>query len=87
MDKTTLMAGIVIDETPVPDATIGFELPDSDSISVSLGGRYEVNNKLDIGLSGLYSMREDRTVNNATLSGKFADSNVLLVSMGIGYKF
>jgi long-chain fatty acid transport protein len=87
LDALTLMAGVVIDESPAPDATLGFELPDSDSTAVSFGGRYKINDKIDIGLATLYSMRKDRTVNNASLNGTFTNSNVLLVSAGIGYKF
>jgi len=90
-DKMTLMAGMVIDETPVPDSSIGFELPDSDSFSVSLGGRYQIDEKMDVGISALYSMRDDRTVNaadsDAGLDGEFTDSDVLLISVGMGYKF
>nr|WP_321267767.1 outer membrane protein transport protein [uncultured Sulfurimonas sp.] len=87
LDSMTLMAGAVYDESPVPDETIGFELPDSNSISVSLGGRYQINDKLDFGLSALYSMRESRSVKNDSLDGEFSDGNVLIVSTGIGYKF
>jgi len=91
LDKMTLMAGLVIDETPVPDETIGFELPDSDSISVSFGGRYQINEKMDIGIAALYSMREDRSVDNndnpSTLTGEFTNADALLISMGMGYKF
>ncbi len=86
-DKMTLMAGLVIDETPVPDTTVGFELPDSDSVSVSLGGRYQIDKKMDVGLAALYSMRDERKVDNAHLSGEFTNSDVLLVSVGMGYKF
>ncbi|MFK5937677.1 MAG: outer membrane protein transport protein, partial [Sulfurimonas sp.] len=56
LDKLTLMAGLVIDETPVPDSSLSYELPDSDSVAVSLGARYKINDKIDIGLAGLYSM-------------------------------
>ena len=91
LENMTLMAGVVIDETPAPDKTIGFELPDSDSLSVSLGARYQVNEKLNIGLATLYSMRDSRTINAADndsgIDGKFSNSNVLLVSVGAGYKF
>ena len=87
LDALTLMGGVVIDETPVPEKTIGFELPDSDSVSVSLGGRYKINEKMDIALAGLYSMRESRTVNNTSLNGEFSDGNVLIISAGVGYKF
>ena len=87
LDTMTLMAGVVIDESPVPDTTLSYELPDSNSISVSIGGRYQLNDKTDIGLSALYSMRESRKVNNADIEGTFSNSNVLIVSAGVGYKF
>jgi len=87
LDKMTLMAGAVYDKSPTPDATLGFELPDSNSLSVSLGGRYQMSEAVDIGLSALYSMRESRTVSNTSISGEFTNSNVLIVSAGVGYKF
>ena len=87
LDKMTLMAGMVYDETPVPDETLGFELPDSDSFSVSLGGRYQINEKMDVGLAALYSMRDERTISNDDLTGEFTGGNVLMVSAGMGYKF
>lgn len=92
LDSMTLMAGAVYDETPVPDKTLGYELPDSNSLSLSLGGRYQINKELDIGLAVLYSMRESRKLtasdnNDNGLVGEFTNSNVLLVSTGIGYKF
>ena len=83
----TLMVGAVYDESPVPDETLSFELPDSNSVSVSFGTRYQVNDKIDLGFSVLYSMRETRTVTNNDLSGEFSNSNVLIVSAGVGYKF
>ena len=87
LDKLTLMGGVVIDKTPVPNATVGFELPDSDSMSVSFGARYLINEKTSIGLAVLYSFREDRTVSNSSLDGEFTNSNVLLISSAIEYKF
>ena len=92
LDDITLMAGLVIDESPVPSKTLGFELPDTDTTSVSLGGRYKVNEKVDVGLSALYSMHDSRTItaadaNDNGLVGEFTDGNVLIVSVGLGYKF
>jgi len=92
LNDLTLMAGLVIDESPVPSQTIGFELPDTDSTSVSLGGRYKINKQLDIGLSALYSMHEDRTIsatdaNENGIVGEFSDGNILIISAGLGYKF
>ncbi len=87
LDKMTLMAGLVFDETPVPDAVISYELPDSDSTAISFGGRYKLNENMDVCLSALYSMRDSRQVNNAKLVGKFTGGNVLIISTGISYKF
>jgi len=87
LNALTLMAGLVIDETPVPDGTLGFDLPDTDSTAVSFGGRYQVNDKVDVGLSALYSMHDDRKVKNNSLDGEFTDGNVLIISAGLGYKF
>jgi len=86
-DSVTLMLGAVIDHTPVPDNRVSFELPDSDSLSVSFGTRYDMTDKINIGLSALYSMRENRDVDNADVQGEFSNSNVLIISAGLGYKF
>jgi len=87
LDNLTLMTGLVIDESPIPDSTIGYELPDSDSVSISLGARYQFSEKLNAGIAALYSMREDRKVYNESLSGEFSDATALLVSVGLEYKF
>ena len=92
LNNLTLMAGYVYDNSPVPNKTIGFELPDTDSQAVSLGGRYKINESIDIGLSALYSIHESRTItaadgNDNGLVGEFSDGNVLIVSAGLGYKF
>jgi len=87
LDDLTLMAGFTIDETPTPEETLGFESPGSDSMAGSLGARYKINDKMDIGLAALYSMKENRTVTNASIDGEFSNSNVLMISAGLGYKF
>jgi len=87
LDTLTLMGGLVIDESPIPEKTLGFELPGSDSIAYSLGVRYKIEDNLDIALSGLYSVHEKRDVDNDSLNGEFSGSNVLFVSMGLGYRF
>jgi len=87
LDEFTLMAGMVIDQTPVPDEKVSFELPDSDSLSVSLGGRYQFTKSWNFGLGMLYSMRDERKVDNEDIQGEFSNSNVLIVSAGAGYRF
>ncbi len=87
MDELALMGGMVIDESPSPDATLGFELPDSDSLSFSLGARYQIDEKINIGLAALYSIREDRRVINSAIDGEFSNSNVLMVASAVEYRF
>lgn len=87
LNKTTLMCGIVYDETPIPNKSIGFELPDSDVLALSLGIRYQMTEKINLGLSTLYAPRKNREVSNSSLNGKFTDTKALLVSAGFEYKF
>lgn len=83
----TLMAGFAYDETPVPDATLGFELPDSDAYLYSLGARYRVSEQLELGLAYLYDYKTSRSVANDTVNGTFTDSAAHLVSLGLSYEF
>jgi len=87
MDKYTLMAGAVRDESPIPDKSLNFELPDSDSISISAGIRYDYSKSINVGFSALYSMRDSRKAINDHVDGEFSNSNVLIMSAGLGYKF
>jgi len=91
LDEITLRAGVIYDETPTPESTLNFESPGSDAYSFSFGGRYQINDKIDIGLSALYSIKKDRTVttppNINGIDGTFSNSRALLVSAGLGYKF
>ncbi|WP_297442855.1 outer membrane protein transport protein [Sulfurimonas sp.] len=87
MDAYTFMAGAVMDESPVPDATLSYELPDSDSLSLSAGVRYQYDENINVGMSALYSMRESRKVTNDDVDGEFSNANVLIISAGLGYTF
>jgi long-chain fatty acid transport protein len=82
----TLMAGFAIDENPIPDATLSYELPDSDAFLYSLGMRYQVNDAFDVGISYLYDDKESRDVVNDVIDGTFDDAGAHLVSVGFSYK-
>ncbi len=83
------MAGFAIDKNPVPTKTLGFELPDSDAYLYSVGGRYIVNEKTEIGLGLLYDYKKSRSVsgNQGGISGEFENASALFVSAGLKYKF
>lgn len=90
-ETLTLMAGFGYDKTPVPDAALGFELPDSDAFLYSIGARYRVSEAMEIGLAYLYNYKESRTVVNGSpatgINGEFTDSSAHLLSMGLRYDF
>lgn len=86
-DKWTAMAGLAYDETPVPESTLGYELPDSDAWIVSMGGRYQIDKSWNIGLAGLVDMKESREVHNSTINGEFSNARAYLVTAGIEYRF
>lgn len=87
LNELTLMAGLTIDETPIPDKSLSFELPGTDSTAISFGAKYKVNENLTAGFGMLCSMKESRKITNEHLQGEFASSKTYIFSTGIGYKF
>jgi long-chain fatty acid transport protein len=87
----TLMAGFAYDESPAPDETVGFELPDSDAWLYSLGVRYRVSEAMEVGMGYLYDYKESRTVVNGSpttgINGEFTDSAAHMLSLGLSYDF
>jgi long-chain fatty acid transport protein len=89
-DRFTAMAGFAYDESPMPDRTLGFELPDADSRLYSFGGRYQVNDNLT--LAGAY-LREDKKAvtidpaNGSGIRGRFTDGGAHVVTLGVVYSF
>lgn len=92
-DALKLMAGFAIDKNPVPNNTLGFELPDSDAKLYSLGCEYKLSEKMKIGLAYLFDDKESRTVTNRSATnttapyGTFTDSGAHLVTASLKYKF
>lgn len=86
-DTLKLMAGFAIDKTPVPNNTLGFELPDSDAKLYSVGFEYKLSQNLKMGLAYLYDDKEDKTVSNGTVNGTFTDSSAHLLTASLKYKF
>lgn len=79
----TAMAGYAYDETPVPEGTLGYELPDSDAHIFSVGGRYKMSDDMSIGAALLYDYKQSRTVNNGSIAGEFSNASALLATLGI----
>ena len=89
-DAFTGMLGFAVDSNPVPEEALGFELPDSDVLLFSIGGRYKINEKAEFGLGLLYDYKDSRKVTNATaaqIDGEFENAAAFLLSAGFSYKF
>jgi len=92
----TVMFGVAYDETPIPQRTLGFELPDSNGWIYSIGCLWNPTDKLELGLAYLYVIKMDRSVytppneygiNEYGINGKFSDMEAHLVNLSLGYKF
>jgi long-chain fatty acid transport protein len=93
--KWTMMAGFAYDETPVPKAYAGFELPDSDAKIFSIGTRYNYSDDLSIGAALLYDQKKKLVIGpgestNPFLAAgthTFEDAAAYLFTVGLEYKF
>ena len=90
----TAMMGFALDETPVPEKTIGFELPDSDAKIFSMGFRYQQTENLSWGMAFLYDAKDPNTLtkgiaDNPVLvnGGSFGGGGAYLTTLGISYEF
>ena len=85
----TVMAGFAIDKNPVPDQTLGFELPDSDAKIYSCGLRFQPADNLALGAAYLFDDKESRTVptNANSINGTFDNAAAHLVTAGLQYRF
>lgn len=89
-DTISLMGGFGYDNNPVPEETIGFELPDSNAWLYSLGMQYKVNEKIELGIAALYAYKETRKIEvnpNDVIYGEFTNASALFLSVGINYRF
>ncbi len=86
-DSFTGMVGFAVDDNPVPEEHLSFELPDSDAWLYSIGGRYKINEQMELGLAFLYDYKDSRKVTNGQVMGEFTDAAAILLTGGISYKF
>jgi long-chain fatty acid transport protein len=92
-EKLTTTLGFAYDQSPVPESTLGFELPDSDAFMYSGGIQYQQSPKLQIALSYMYQYTTTRTVSNqsetglAGIDGKFTEGGAHAVTIGMTYNF
>ncbi len=96
LGKTTVMMGFALDETPVPKAYTGFELPDSDAKIFTMGFRYQQTENLSWGLSFLYDDKEPFSLAKGeyfnpqsvlSQGGSFSGGGAYLTTVGLAYEF
>jgi len=95
MDRITVMMGFAIDETPIPDETLSFELPDSDAKVFSMGFRYQQTENLSWGAAFLYDAKEARSIakgvsDNPVINANgasFSGGGAYLTTLGLSYEF
>ncbi|RLA73912.1 MAG: hypothetical protein DRG11_06605 [Epsilonproteobacteria bacterium] len=85
--KLTLMAGYAKDENPVPEKTLGYELPDSDATLYSLGANWVIDDKSSVGFGYLLDIKEKREVKNDTIDGEFTDAKAHMMSFAYRTSF
>ncbi len=84
----TVMAGMVYDESPIPDESLSFELPGSDGMVYSVGTRYMLSEEVEVGASFFYLDKKSRTVNQAGgIDGTFTDAAAYFLTLGVEYRF
>ncbi len=83
-NKITAMMGFAIDETPVPENTIWFELPDSDAKIFSMGFRYQQTEDVSWGAAFLYDSKESRSIDGF---GTFHEGGAFLTTVGVAYEY
>jgi long-chain fatty acid transport protein len=85
------MVGFAYDETPVPEKTLNFELPDSDALIFSAGMMYNMTDSWSIGGAVLMDVKKDRTidknVNENKIDGEFSDMGAVMVTLGAEFRF
>jgi long-chain fatty acid transport protein len=88
-ERLTTTLGFAIDNTPIPDETVGFELPDSDAYMYGLGFQFKKCDRLSMGISYMYYHTTSRAVSSQSVAGvpgiegNFTDGGAHAVTVGI----
>ena len=69
LDAVDATFGFAIDETPVQENSLGFELPDSDAYMYSTGLQYAYSETLSLGLSYMYHHTTNLSVSGDPVAG------------------
>lgn len=85
--------GLAFEQTPVPESTLGFELPDADAVVYAAGLQYAVTRQLNMTFSYMYHHTKSRSVENdgyaglTGIDGSFTEGGAHAVTIGLRYVF
>ncbi len=90
-ETVTLMGGIAYSTNAAKEEYTSFSSPEADSMTYALGGRYKLDDSLELGLAVLYADYEDRTSSQPTnplgVNGTMSDKDAYTITAGMNYKF
>jgi len=90
-EKWDMLFGYAWDETPIPEKTLGFELPDADANIFSVGSMVRIDRHWEAGFAMLYDKKDERSVsyppNENGIDGTFNKGGAYLATFGVGYRF
>lgn len=69
LESLDATVGFAIDETPVKESSLGFELPDSDAYMYTAGIQYEYSDTMSLGISYMYHHTTSRAVSGDSVAG------------------
>lgn len=83
-EQFTTTLGFAIDNTPIPERTVNFDLPDSDAYMYGLGVQYAANDSLKLGVSYMYYHTTSRSVTSSStgVDGTFDDGGAHAITVG-----
>lgn len=88
VNRTFLRGGLAYDQSPVKDGFVSPELPDANSIGVSIGLGTKILERLQIDGAYVFKFTGERTalLEDAVFGGKY-ESTTQILSVGINYTF
>jgi long-chain fatty acid transport protein len=88
MNKLSLRAGFIYDQTPQPDKAVDATLPDADRVEFTVGVGYQITNMINADLGYQYVKASDRTVTapTNTFPGTYKTS-ASLIAFNLGFVF
>ncbi|MFT5697480.1 MAG: long-chain fatty acid transport protein [Desulforhopalus sp.] len=93
LESLDVTLGFAIDETPVQENTLGFELPDSDAYMYTAGLQYDYSKSLSLGISYMYHHTTTRSVSGDPVAGlpgidgTFKEGGAHAVNVGTIWRF